>query len=410
MKGENDAKKKRVVKLSQTFRQRSELPGEETKMGCAVIAVDIPEERADTAAEVTVYFHDEGIEEHCRVSDLFSEGEKARAFLDKLIQKYALAERTLLFASVKEMDLFTLFEKSAGICVSASGQKISAASVLAFEQKLRKEEKTEALKAAVSVLMQADCHFSKAEAVWNFFKMAEGRKLLLRKNRTVFSLYALKENYLVPVSLKQMNPQWMDWDEKLPQPVTEQEELKKFTIDLDINEDSEHILADMRKLFYQEMAAAPCDASAFLKKNLQYLGSFDTKTRKLTDPCPAGSAETEKLPQDFIQKYRIDMDEVVSYVKKELFHNERILYHEISVDEKKKLFFVNDYTNDKVYFRLRKGSVSYAEEDAEDLAASAGRACYIMHFTAHLKREKQSGRVYADTIHVVILKEVFHQS
>ena len=100
-------------------------------MECAVIAVDIPEERADTAAEVTVYFHDEGIEEHCRVSDLFSEGEKARAFLDKLIQKYALAERTLLFASVKEMDLFTLFEKSAGICVSASDQKISAASVLA---------------------------------------------------------------------------------------------------------------------------------------------------------------------------------------------------------------------------------------------------------------------------------------
>ena len=250
---------------------------------------------------------------------------------------------------------------------------------------------------------------------WQLFEKIQGRPLLATEGDKWINLFVLNEDYIIPVSL-------LDTHTRLRKYLTLPEIEFDFQqiYDLSIWDDTiEHFDGNItgvtiEHLINSMLNITKIDSREFTLKNkckLEYLGRIKSVQEymrvQLNDDgtitaVDEGVEKSVERINDTLMKLKTQIKPLITFIKHDIFKDEKIFSQEVSIDDKHNVFAICDLSSKSAILEIKTNFGNPFQYKEQLYYESMGRKAYIMGM--EWNRNLRNGKL--ESIKIVI-KEVY---
>ncbi len=250
---------------------------------------------------------------------------------------------------------------------------------------------------------------------WQLFEKIQGRPLLATEGDKWINLFVLNEDYIIPVSLLDTHTRLRKYL-TLPEIEFDFQQIYELSICDDTIEhfDGNITGVTIEHLINSMLNITKIDSREFTLKNkckLEYLGRIKSVQEymrvQLNDDgtitaVDEGVEKSVERINDTLMKLKTQIKPLITFIKHDIFKDEKIFSQEVSIDDKHNVFAICDLSSKSAILEIKTNFGNPFQYKEQLYYESMGRKAYIMGM--EWNRNLRNGKL--ESIKIVI-KEVY---
>ena len=250
---------------------------------------------------------------------------------------------------------------------------------------------------------------------WQLFEKIQGRPLLATEGDKWINLFVLNEDYIIPVSLLDTHTRLRKYL-TLPEIEFDFQQIYELSIWDDTIEhfDGNITGVTIEHLINSMLNITKIDSREFTLKNkckLEYLGRIKSVQEymrvQLNDDgtitaVDEGVEKSVERINDTLMKLKTQIKPLITFIKHDIFKDEKIFSQEVSIDDKHNVFAICDLSSKSAILEIKTNFGNPFQYKEQLYYESMGRKAYIMGM--EWNRNLRNGKL--ESIKIVI-KEVY---